>query len=309
MFIIVLDAGHGYGRAHNRGGLCYNEGDNNYYYSLILHRELSRLPGVKVILTRRTITDNPSLDTRGRLGKGADLLISLHSDAFSDSKVSGTTILDSVRHPNKELATKLVKVISALFNNNNRGVKYREGRPGWDWFGILRNSKAKSSMIIEHGFHTNMSDCVYFKNHHQEIASATANVIMEHYGLGAPKRNPGFPNSPVIREPIIKIDGLWGKGTTKALQRALGTTVDGVISGQYSNSTTKMIYSVDFKTNTGSSTVAALQKKIGASVDRYIGPETIRALQKYLGTPVDGKLSKPSMVVKEMQKRLNSGTF
>ena len=55
--------------------------------------------------------------------------------------------------------------------------------------------------------------------------------------------------------------------------------------------------------------IRALQKKLGVTVDGYIGPQTVRALQKYLGTPVDGVISKPSLMVKEMQKRLNEGKF
>ncbi|MCC3356877.1 N-acetylmuramoyl-L-alanine amidase [Bacillus sp. REN16] len=39
-------------------------------------------------------------------------------------------------------------------------------------------------------------------------------------------------------------------------------------------------------------------------VDGYLGPKTIRALQRYFGTPVDGFLSKPSLVIKALQKWL-----
>lgn len=44
-------------------------------------------------------------------------------------------------------------------------------------------------------------------------------------------------------------------------------------------------------------------------VDGYLGPKTISALQRYLGTPVDGVLSEPSLMVMELQKRLNAGKF
>lgn len=39
-------------------------------------------------------------------------------------------------------------------------------------------------------------------------------------------------------------------------------------------------------------------------VDGYFGPLTIKALQRYFGTPVDGVISKPSLVIKAMQKWL-----
>lgn len=88
----------------------------------------------------------------------------------------------------------------------------------------------------------------------------------------------------------IAVDGYWGAETTRALQKALGTVEDGIISRP-------------------SLVIKALQKKVGTKQDGYLGPDTIRGLQKYLGTVQDGKLSRPSMVVKEMQRRLNAGTF
>lgn len=39
--------------------------------------------------------------------------------------------------------------------------------------------------------------------------------------------------------------------------------------------------------------------------DGYLGIKTISRLQEYLGTPADGKISKPSLMIKELQRRLN----
>ncbi len=39
-------------------------------------------------------------------------------------------------------------------------------------------------------------------------------------------------------------------------------------------------------------------------VDGYLGPKTISVLQRYFGTPVDGFISKPSLVIKALQKWL-----
>ena len=59
----------------------------------------------------------------------------------------------------------------------------------------------------------------------------------------------------------------------------------------------------------GSDVIEALQRKIGADPDRYFGPKSLTGLQAYLGTEQDGVLSRPSACVKELQRRLNSGTF
>ncbi|THE13919.1 N-acetylmuramoyl-L-alanine amidase [Bacillus timonensis] len=45
------------------------------------------------------------------------------------------------------------------------------------------------------------------------------------------------------------------------------------------------------------------------TVDGYLNPKTISALQRYFGTPVDGIISKPSLVIKELQRRLNKGNL
>lgn len=122
------------------------------------------------------------------------------------------------------------------------------------------------------------------------------------------KENP-VPHAPPVTNSKISVDGHWGPATTRALQKALNTTVDGVISGQYPNSVTRAIPSASFTTRTGSSAIKALQRKLKIKADGYIGTDTVKALQRYLGTYVDGLISKPSNMVKEMQRRLNKGDF
>lgn len=41
-------------------------------------------------------------------------------------------------------------------------------------------------------------------------------------------------------------------------------------------------------------------------VDGYLGSETIKSMQRYFGTPVDGKLSKPSLVIKKLQGKIGT---
>ena len=44
----------------------------------------------------------------------------------------------------------------------------------------------------------------------------------------------------------------------------------------------------------------------GLAVDGYLGPNTIRAWQRIMGTPVDGVISRPSLLVFAVQRRLNA---
>jgi hypothetical protein len=110
----------------------------------------------------------------------------------------------------------------------------------------------------------------------------------------------------------LKVDGKWGNATTKALQKALGTVQDGILSDQSRNKITEALYgtTVEFGSgNKGSLVIKALQKLLKVKQDGLLGPVTIGALQSYFGTVKDNKLSRPSLVVKELQRRLNAGTF
>lgn len=108
----------------------------------------------------------------------------------------------------------------------------------------------------------------------------------------------------------MSVDGKFGTDVTKGLQRYFGTPVDGKLSNQSKNKVTRALYSNTARWGKGGSVVIkAMQKKLGVTADGLLGPSTIRALQKRMGTPVDGKLSKVSPMVKELQRRLNNGTF
>lgn len=113
----------------------------------------------------------------------------------------------------------------------------------------------------------------------------------------------------------IAVDGYWGMGTTSALQKALGTTQDGIVSDQYAPykainpGLVATSWEWHSKTTLGSDMVRALQRKIGATVDGVAGPKTFRALQAYVGTYQDGAIDSPSNCVKALQKRLNAGIF
>lgn len=103
------------------------------------------------------------------------------------------------------------------------------------------------------------------------------------------------------------IDGEWGKATTRALQRQLGTPVDGIISGQLKSCKKYMIAdagSWQFDNGDGSMCIAALQRKLGVAADGYFGKNTSKALQRKLGVAVDGITGKDT--TRALQKALNA---
>lgn len=83
------------------------------------------------------------------------------------------------------------------------------------------------------------------------------------------------------RPPLI-VDGVWGKLTTRSLQRWIGVEDDGDI---------------------GPKTRKGLQRKLGVKDDGDWGPVTRKALQQVLGVDEDGEWGKQTM--KALQRRLN----
>lgn len=108
---------------------------------------------------------------------------------------------------------------------------------------------------------------------------------------------------------IIDVDGKWGEDTTRKAQEVFGTTVDGFVTDQRAEykSANPGLIAFEWKSNpTGySELIKAIQKKVGATQDGWIGPNTIKKMQKYFGTAQDGCVSNPSDVVKAFQKWLN----
>lgn len=87
--------------------------------------------------------------------------------------------------------------------------------------------------------------------------------------------------SPRGRPPLI-IDGVWGRNTTRALQRWVGVTDDGVI---------------------GPNTRKALQRKLGMKADGTWGRVTRRTLQRALHVTQDGAWG--PVTIRALQRMLN----
>lgn len=102
----------------------------------------------------------------------------------------------------------------------------------------------------------------------------------------------------------ISVDGKGGPKTVKALQKYLGVTQDGVISGQ--NKDLKKYHpgltAVKYGTG-GSPTVKKMQKWLGVTQDGQWGRNTSIALQKKLGIKQDGIAG--AATFKALQKFLN----
>lgn len=195
MVKILLDPGHGGGRAYNRGfkqveSLPYcNEGDCNYIYAKDYLKPALERYGFQVGMTKSNITPDIPLQKRGAMGRGYDLLISCHSNACGGN-VRGVEIWDSTnpKESIKSLTDKLCNAISATLGIPNRGTKYRRNKKGSNYYGILRNGMAKHNFIVEHAFHDNLSDATIYRKNLQPLAEAMARAVAEYYGLAKPSK-------------------------------------------------------------------------------------------------------------------------
>lgn len=105
----------------------------------------------------------------------------------------------------------------------------------------------------------------------------------------------------------LTVDGILGTESVKAMQRWLGTPVDGIVSGQLGSCAKYLLAcpnGVWQYGKGGSMMVRALQRWLGVSADGYIGPGTIKALQRRLGVTADGYLGKGT--AKALQTYLNT---
>lgn len=128
--------------------------------------------------------------------------------------------------------------------------------------------------------------------------------ITQRYLGGEPREaEPLVVTTPVFNNPHtpLAVDGIWGKGTTRALQYVLKNKynawgIDGplVIDGIV-----------------GRNTYRALQRllnqeiKAGLAEDGIFGGRTKRALQQYVGASIDGIIGRDS--IRKMQSKINGG--
>lgn len=198
---IVLDPGHGqYGNQYPANKKFY-EGTRMYILGDYLQAELKSY-GFAVITTRSKLTDDPALSARGNRAKGADLFLSLHSNAIGPSgasEVRGVEIYYSMTDEawNKPFAEGLGKVIAETMQTPFRFAR-SQGMPTnnkRDYFQVVRSaaeSGCKRAMLIEHGYHTNPTDTAFLvdSGRLKALAKAEAAYIAKAFGMVKPTPKP-----------------------------------------------------------------------------------------------------------------------
>lgn len=201
MHKIVLDPGHVKG--HNKGAAAgYYEGTAMFAYAGRLAEKL-RAAGVEVEITREKVTDNPTLMERGKVAKGADLFVSLHSNAASAASAHGVTVFYSIkRSGDKPHAAKLSKELAGLIRGGtrDRGACTRKGGGDWDYYTVIQYAvkvNCPHVLLIEHGFHSHKEECAWLTQDKnlEAMANLECKLFLDILGIKA------GGGQPVMQEP------------------------------------------------------------------------------------------------------------
>lgn len=126
-------------------------------------------------------------------------------------------------------------------------------------------------------------------------------VFRPHYGTVS---GIYVPSASYTGDGMLTIDGWFGNLSTAKWQKAMGTPIDGVISGQDpgSRSHHERFASMSYERD-GSMLIKAVQTKLGVDNDGYCGPITINAIQSFVGAGQDGYFGPES--ASKLQQSLN----
>lgn len=173
---VWLDFGHG-GKDPGAIGNGLREKDITLSVGLKVGKELER-HGIKVGYSRKN-DKTISLNDRAKLANnfGANVFVSIHTNAFGDSKAQG---VETFSYPTSKSGARLAKniqdeVIKAKLYHRNRGLKTAN-------FAVLRQTKMTAS-LIEMAFITNKQDANLLKTKQNEFAIAITKGILNHLGI------------------------------------------------------------------------------------------------------------------------------
>lgn len=265
---IMLDPGHDRAEYNKGAAPGYWEGAQMWRLYQFLRLALERR-GFVVGCTKSRCDQAVDVVARGRMAKGYDLFISLHSNACADRSVDrpvGIYLVDdncsSIDEESKDLAKLLSDTVARTMATRYLASQYsqlssrdRDGDGRWndDYYGMLYgcHQVGTAGVIIEHSFHTCPDAAAWLMSDEnlRRLAEAEAAALAAHYGMvGVKDTTP----------PIIKKEGTEVKMNTlkKGAKGAQVRTLQALLIG-YGYS-------------------------CGASgVDGSFGPATDTALRKY----------------------------
>lgn len=190
--IILIDPGHGGidGGAVSKSGIM--EKDINLKISLKLRDKLTK-EGFNVMMTREE--DKGLYEDEGRIRKKkiedlnnrckikneskCDMFVSIHLNAFPESKYYGS----QVWYSRNRYSQKLAKVIQDNLRNDLDSSNNRKEKPALDSYKVLRNNDDMPSVLVECGFLSNILEEEKLKDdeYQSKIADSIVKSIKSYY--------------------------------------------------------------------------------------------------------------------------------
>jgi N-acetylmuramoyl-L-alanine amidase len=211
---IWIDAGHGNSDPGAVGVGGRREADDNLRLALIVERLLSAAD-FTTAMTRTTNNFTPINRAAAANEWGADLLLSLHRNAFRDPTANGaeTWTVRQFTARTDAIAQSVQRLIVEASGWRNRGVK--RGSPSGNDFGLLAAARMPA-IIAESGFVTNVRDNQIFDNNIDTVAAAIVNAIIEVYGRPVPPPTQPPPGARLFR---VQIGAFAQRANAEALVR------------------------------------------------------------------------------------------
>lgn len=245
-------------------------------------------------------------------------IIELHMDSASASSAKGGHVIIKSGYEPDKYDEALAKMLKEILPGRSQTIVKRSD---------LANPKRAAAKgygyrLVEFGFISNAGDVKIFNSRLDDLAKGVLNAFginvsesSTSSGSSSSSSSSGNtstakPSSSSSSKTELKVDGYWGKSTTKRLQQIFGTTVDGVVSNQFScykaqNPGLDSGWEWEKNPSGYSQLIKAIQEKVGATPDGHIGPKTIKKIQKWMGTTQDGCFSGPSTCIKKLQQWCN----
>mgnify|MGYP003429175445 CR=1 FL=1 len=197
---ILLDAGH-FGKTNKYTGTNVYESEVMWKLHNYLKKELESY-GVTVGVTRQKQEVDLPVADRGKMAKGYDLLISLHSNACDTESVNRAVVIPyqqldwtDIDDKSLEVATVLgiavrdtMKLSSyQIFQRRADNDRDGNGVKDDEYYGILNAARqvGTPALIVEHSFHTNKASAKWLANdvNLQKLAKAEADALADYYFL------------------------------------------------------------------------------------------------------------------------------
>ena len=184
---ILLDAGHYTNYNQSKVHKSYYEVNAMWTLQGLLKKELESY-GFIVGTTRTNRDKDVAVTERGKLAKGYDMFISLHSNACDTESVDRVVIIKGYDMDDK-LSNKLGEALTSTMGvKQKHQIMVRKNDSGKDYYGVLRGADAvgvKTRVLIEHGFHTNTATAKWLcvEANLKKIAQVEAKVIADFYGV------------------------------------------------------------------------------------------------------------------------------